>query len=104
MDNQRHGTSGFLERKGVKIIATCIAPLRITPMDGINNHFTQPTLEETLKIYNKYAIQHNPEKSQLVAQYFKVELSQLKYKDVLEGCNPKTLKSCILIIILKWPI
>ena len=80
MDNQRHGTSGFLERKGVKIIATCIAPLRITPMDGINNQFTQPTIEEALNIYiyiyiynnnntnTKYSTQHNPEQSKVVAQ------------------------------------
>ena len=34
MDNQRKEILGFLERKGIKIIAKCIKPLRITPMDG----------------------------------------------------------------------
>ena len=68
MDNQRKDIVWFVERKGVKIIAKCIKPLRITPMYGISNHFTQPTLEETLKIYRKYAIQPNPDKSKLVAQ------------------------------------
>jgi hypothetical protein len=91
MDNQRKEILGFLERKGVKIIAKCIKPLRITPMDGQNNLFTQPALEDTLKIYRKYAIQHKPDKSNLVAQYFQVELSQLNYKDVLEVFNPENI-------------
>jgi hypothetical protein len=56
-------------------------------MDGKNNHFKHPPLEDTLKIYSKYAIEYNAEKSELVAQYFKIELSQLDYKDVLNLFN-----------------
>ena len=100
MGNQRKDILGFLERKGHKIIAAKVKPLRMAPMDNLNNHFKHPTIEETLKIYAKYSIEYNKDKSQVVAQYFKIELAQLDYKEVLKLFNKSNVaelyKSCFV--------
>ena len=100
MGNQRKDILGFLERKGHKIIAAKVKPLRMAPMDNLNNHFKHPTIEETLKIYAKYSIEYNKDKSQVVAQYFKIEVAQLDYKEVLNLFNKSNVaelyKSCFV--------
>ena len=87
MDNQRKEILGFLERTGYNIISACVKPLRITSMDGLNNHSYHLTLEDTLKMYRTSNLEYDKDKSQVVAQYFKIELAQLGYTEVLKLCN-----------------
>jgi hypothetical protein len=88
MDNQCKEILLFLNYKFVNSIPKAIKPLWITPMDGIQNSFKQPPSEETLNIYSNNSIQYNPDKSKVIAQCFKLQLSELKHKEVLEVFKP----------------
>ena len=87
LNTQRESILNVLKLKGTVIIPGKVKPLRVTYVDGKNNHFTTPPLADILKIYKKYNVEYNKDNSFVIGQYLKIELSQLEYKDVLKLFN-----------------